>query len=100
LEEALDRACSHERFDLEKHVEFFRTNKKFQVSNLSEIDKILTSVEYSKFINSVYEYFHSFTNNIEGRLALKHYADTEKIIDQFWRDLFGNRRKINCFNIK
>ena len=86
MEEIID----NEVFDLEQHVAIFRNKKKFQINQLSEIDKILNSIEYSRFINSVYNFFNKQVPTAEGRLALKYYSDADIIIDQFWNCLLGN----------
>lgn len=85
MEEMID-----EIFDLEQHVALFRKKKKFQITHLSEIDKVLNSIEYSRFINSVYNFFNKFAPNVDGRLALKYYSDADIIIDRFWNRLLGN----------
>ena len=86
MEELLD----NEIFDLEQHVAIFKKKKKFQINNLSEIDKILNSTEYSRFINSVYNFFNKLVPKVDGRLALKYYSDADVIIDQFWNRVLGN----------
>ena len=80
----------NEVFDFEQYVAIFRKKKKFQINQLSGIDKILNSIEYSRFINSVYNFFNKQVPNVEGRLALKYYSDADIIIDQFWSCLLGN----------
>ena len=71
MEELLD----NEIFDLEQHVAIFKKKKKFQINHLSEIDKILNSTEYSRFINSVYNFFNKLVPKVDGRLALKYYSE-------------------------
>ena len=85
----MEEIMENEVFDLEQHVALFRKKKKFQINQLSEIDKILNSIEYSRFINDVYKFFNKQVPNVEGRLALKYYSDADIIIDQFWDCLLG-----------
>ncbi len=80
---------TNEIFDLEQHVAQFRKKNFFQITHLSEIDKILNSTEYSRFINKVYNFFNKQVPNVDGRLALKYYSDANIIIDQFWDRLLG-----------
>ncbi|MHA1193515.1 MAG: hypothetical protein ACTSP9_14720 [Promethearchaeota archaeon] len=86
----MEEMIINEIFDLEQHVALFRKKKKFQITHLSEIDKVLNSIEYSRFINSVYNFFNKNVSNVDGRLALKYYSDAEIIIDRFWNRLLGN----------
>ena len=86
----MEEIMSNDIFDLEHHVALFKKKKKFQINHLSEIDKILNSIEYSNFINKVYEFFNKHVPRVDGRLALKYYSDANNIIDQFWNLLLGN----------
>ena len=79
----MEEIINTEIFDLEHQVALFRKKKKFQINHLSEIDKILNSTEYSRFINKVYNFFNEQVPNVDGRLALKYYSDADIIIDQF-----------------
>jgi len=71
------------KFDLEFYVNQFK-NKKFLIKHLIDIEKIIISFEYSKFINSVYNFFNSKVEDSEERLNAKHYNDVGEIIDHFW----------------
>ena len=47
-------------FGIDNYVNNFKKKKKFQISNISDIQKILNSVEYSKFINELPNLFASY----------------------------------------
>jgi len=67
------------KFDIELYVNQFK-NKKFLIKHLIDIEKIIISFEYSKFINSVYNFFNSKVEGSEERLNAKHYNDAGEII--------------------
>jgi len=77
------------KFDLELYVNQFK-NKKFLINHLIDIEKIIISFEYSKFINSLYNFFNSKVEGSEERLNAKHYNDAGEIIDSFWKLLLNN----------
>ena len=77
------------KFDVELYVNQFK-NKKFLIKHLIDIEKIIFSFEYSKFINSVYKFFNSKVEGSEGRLNAKYYNDAGEIIDHFWKLLLSN----------
>jgi len=77
------------KFDLELYVNQFKNNK-FLIKHLIDIEKIIISFEYSKFINSVYNFFNSKVDDSEERLNAKHYNDAGEIIDRFWSLLLNN----------
>jgi hypothetical protein len=77
------------KFDIELYVNKFK-NKKFLIKHLIDIEKIIISFEYSKFINSVYNFFNSKVEGSEERLNSKLYNDAGKIIDSFWKLLLNN----------
>ena len=77
------------KFDIELHVNQFR-NKKFLIKHLIDIEKIIVSFEYSKFINSVYNFFNSQVEGSEVRLNANHYNGAGEIIDHFWKLLLNN----------
>ena len=77
------------KFDIEHYVNQFK-NKKFLIEHLIDIEKIIISFEYSKFINSVYNFFNSKVEGSEERLNAKHYNDAGEIIDRFWKLLLNN----------
>ncbi len=77
------------KFDLELYVSQFK-NKKFLIKHLIDIEKIIVSFEYSKFINSVYNFFNSKLEGSEDRLNAKNYNDAGEIIDHFWKLLLNN----------
>lgn len=77
------------KFDLELYVNQFK-NEKFLINHLIDIEKIIISFEYSKFINSVYNFFNSKVEGSEERLNTKHYNDAGEIIDRFWKLLLNN----------
>jgi len=77
------------KFDIELYVNQFK-NKKFLIKHLIDIEKIIISFEYSKFINSVYNFFNSKVEGSEERLNAKHYNDAGEIIDSFWKLLLNN----------
>ena len=77
------------KFDIELYANQFR-NKKFLIKHLIDIEKIIISFEYSKFINSVYNFINSKVEGSEERLNAKHYNDAGGIIDRFWKLLLNN----------
>jgi hypothetical protein len=77
------------KFDIELYVNQFK-KKKFIIKHLIDIEKIITSFEYSKFINSVYNFFNSKVEGSEVRLNAKHYNGAGEIIDRFWKLLLNN----------
>jgi len=77
------------KFDLELYVNQFK-NEKFLIKHLIDIEKIIISFEYSKFINSVYNFFNSKVEGSEERLNAKPYKDAGEIIDRFWKLLLNN----------
>jgi hypothetical protein len=77
------------KFDVELYVNQFK-NKKFLIKHLIDIEKIIVSFEYSKFINSVYNFFNSKVEGSEERLNAKYYNDAGEIIDRFWKLLLSN----------
>jgi len=77
------------KFDVELYVKQFR-NKKFLIKHLIDIERIIVSFEYSKFINSVYNFFNSKVEGSEERLNVTHYNDTGEIIDHFWKLLLNS----------
>jgi hypothetical protein len=77
------------KFDVELYVNQFK-NKKFLIKHLIDIEKIIVSFEYSKFINSVYNFFNSKVECSEERLNAKYYNDAGEIIDRFWKLLLSN----------
>lgn len=79
---------THEQFDLESHVKTFRNNPKFNISKLHGIHDILTSSEYSQFLNSVYEFF-STSPQFQDNSLICQYQNVSEVIDDFWKDLLG-----------
>lgn len=83
----LDDKIQH---DIEHYVSKFRSGlKKF---DQEEINKILTSDDYFKFINTVYDYFNEqipSKNNGGERLSIECYIDAEQAINDFWLELLG-----------
>ena len=77
------------KFDIDLYVNQFK-NKKFLIKHLIDVEKIIISFEYSKFINSVYNFFNSKVEGSEERLNAKHYNDAGEIIDSFWKLLLNN----------
>lgn len=77
------------KFDVELYVNQFR-NKKFLIKHLIDIERIIISFEYSKFINSVYNFFNSKVEGSEERLNAKNYNGAGEIIDRFWKLLLNN----------
>jgi len=77
-------------FDIVNYVNNFKKRKKFQIFNISDIQKILNSVEYSKFINDVYKYYNDLARSKETRLNLQFYNLAGQTIDRFWELLLGS----------
>jgi len=77
-------------FDLENYLHNFKKKKKFQISNISDVHKILDSFEYSQFINDVYKYYNDLAQSSEIRLELQFYNQAGIIIDNFWKLLLGD----------
>ncbi len=70
---------------LGKYVNYFLENKKFQMNNINQINKILNSKEYGNFIDVVYNYYNSkLKSNDNYRLNPQFYIDANRTIDQFW----------------
>ena len=101
MEQTLEGKSTYGRFDLESHVQPFRNNPKFNTSKLSGIHEILTSLEYSKFINSVYSFFYNQTLHLQGNSSICHYQTVSEVIDDFWNYLLGQDfiKKL-CFKFK
>ena len=77
------------KFDIGRYVNQFK-NQKFHIKNLIDIEKIITSFEYAKFINNVYSFLNSNLEGSEERLKSKHYKYAGEIIDRFWKLLLNN----------
>ena len=82
IDKMVEGKLTHDQFDLESHVETFRNNPKFNTSKLHGIHEILTSSEYSQFLNSAYEFF-------QDNSLICHYQSISEVIDDFWKDLLG-----------
>ena len=78
----LEGKLAHEQFNLEGHVETFRNNPKFTTSKLQGIHEILTSLEYSQFLNTVYQRF-------QNNSLICQYQNASEVIDDFWKELLG-----------
>ena len=70
-----EEKINNEIFDLEQHIALFRKNFFFQINQLSKIDKILNSIEYSRVINNLYNFFNRQVPNVNGRSALNYYIN-------------------------
>ena len=90
MEQTIEGKSIHGGFDLEHHIEPFRNNLKFNTSKLSGIHEILTSIEYSKFINSVYTFFYNESPHLQGNSSICQYQAVSEIIYDFWNDLIGS----------
>jgi hypothetical protein len=90
MEQTIEGKNIHERFDLERHIEPFRNNLKFNTSKLSGIHEILISLEYSKFINSLYTFFYNSSPKLQGNSSICQYQTISEVIDDFWNDLLGS----------
>jgi len=90
MEQTLEGKSVHGRFDLENYLQIFRNNPKFNTYKLSGIHEILTSIEYSKFINTVYNYFYNETSHLHGNSSICQYQTASEVIDDFWNDLLGH----------
>ena len=78
--------------EIEKYVNYFRKKRKFHISNIEEINKILTSQKYYDYINKVHSYYNLKAHPKENiRLCPQYYIDVNKIIDYFWELLLGNK---------
>ena len=101
MEQTLEGKSIHGRFDLESHLQPFRNNPIFNTNKLSGIHEILTSIEYSKFINSVYSFFYNEASHLHGNSSICQYQTVSEVIDDFWNDLLGDNfiRKL-CFKSK
>ncbi|TXT61969.1 MAG: hypothetical protein BAJALOKI1v1_1060004 [Promethearchaeota archaeon] len=81
---------------IQDYLAYFK--KKYVQFNQEEIDQILTSDKYFKFINMVYDYFNSnvaSNNNGKERLSIECYIDAEETINKFWLKLLGNKLNEN-----
>ena len=101
MEQTLEGKSIHGRFELENYLQIFRNNPKFNTYKLSGIHQILTSIEYSKFINSVYNFFYNEASHLHGNSSICQYQTVSEIIDDFWNDLLDDSfiRKL-CFKSK
>jgi hypothetical protein len=101
MEQTVEGKSIHRRFDLESHLQPFRNNSKFNRDKLSGIHEILTSLEYSKFINSVYDFFYNEASHLQGSSSICEYQAVSEVIDDFWNDLLGHDfiEKL-CFKFK
>lgn len=78
--------------EIQKYLSYFK--KKLYYFNQEEIDQILISDNYFKFINTVYDYFNSqvaSNNTGKQRLNIECYIDADEVINKFWLDLLGNK---------
>lgn len=77
--------------EIEKYVNYFRKKRKFHISNIEEINRILISQKYYNFINKVYSYYNSRAQLKEKiRLCPQYYIDANKKIEYFWELLLGS----------
>lgn len=83
---------SYVKYEIEKYVNYFKKKRKFKISNIEEINRILNSQKYYDFINKVYSYYNLKAQSKENiRLCPQYYIDVNKIIDYFWELLLGNK---------
>jgi hypothetical protein len=90
MEQTIEEKSIQGRFDLERHIEPFRNKLKFKTSKLSGIYEILTSLEYSNFINNVYSFFYDQAPHMHGNSSICQYQTVSRVIDAFWNDLLGS----------
>lgn len=76
------------KLELIKDLKHFKNKKRYQIKDVKEINKILNSKEYFKFINKGHEY-HNLKNNfkpqtVDDRLFLQCNSEVNSMIISFW----------------
>ena len=76
-------------FDIEPYLNQL-LEKNFRIQNLSDIEKVYTSKEYSQFITDVYAFFNNNTHEIsQTKSGNNNYLAIRSTINHFWMSFLG-----------